>query len=236
MINYILFIILGFLPSLVWLIFYLRRDVHPEPKEMVIKIFIYGMGVTIFAAFIELISCNYLEGLSLSSFLKVALQFFIAIALVEEIMKYLVVHFGVLRNPEFDEPIDAMIYMIIAGLGFAAIENILVLFPITPPVVLGKTLLTSLGRFVSATLLHALASANIGYFLALSFFNTKNRLRLILFGIITSTLLHGIYNFGINTEGRFRVLIPFLVLVFLCFLARYQFREIKKLKSVCKIT
>jgi RsiW-degrading membrane proteinase PrsW (M82 family) len=31
-----------------------------------------------------------------------------------------------LRDPEFDEPIDAMLYMIIVALGFATIENILV--------------------------------------------------------------------------------------------------------------
>jgi RsiW-degrading membrane proteinase PrsW (M82 family) len=42
-----------------------------------------------------------------------------------EIFKYLVVRFKVIKNPAFDEPTDIMLYMIIAALGFAAVENIL---------------------------------------------------------------------------------------------------------------
>jgi len=30
---YALFVIFGLLPSVVWLLFYLKKDVHPESKE-----------------------------------------------------------------------------------------------------------------------------------------------------------------------------------------------------------
>jgi RsiW-degrading membrane proteinase PrsW (M82 family) len=241
-----LFIFLGLLPSLIWLIFYLRRDVHPEPKRMVVKIFILGMGAAILAAGVEFFLCNYVENLNFSIFVKLFLEIFIVIALVEELVKYLPVHFWVLRNPEFDEPIDAMIYMIISGLGFAAVENILSLFPTPSSYMFQKTFITLLGRFVSATLLHALCSANIGFFLALSFFRYKSRVRLFFSGVFLSTLLHGLYNFGIKIkeinaynlgviiEEKYFLLSVF-ILLFLILLCIYQFKKIKKLKSVCQL-
>lgn len=235
MINYVLFIVLGLLPSLIWLIFYLRRDVHPEPNEMVIKIFVYGMGITVLVAFLELNLYDYFNNLKIPNLLRIILIFFVAVALMEELAKYLVVHFSVLKHPEYDEPIDAMIYMIIAGLGFAAVENILILFPTTAPDILEKTLITASGRFVSATLLHALCAANIGYFLALSFFKKHRRFGLVSFGILTSCLLHGLYDFGIKLEGSYSVLIPAIVLIFLCVLVMFQFRKIKQLKKPVKI-
>lgn len=238
MTNYLLFTCLGLLPSLIWLLFYLRRDVHPEPNEMVLKIFIYGMGITLIVAFIEIALCSYLETFNISLFWKMAIQFLIAIALIEELAKYLVVKVGVLKNPAFDEPIDAMIYMIVAGLGFAAVENILILFPTTPPDVLGQAFITTAGRFLSATLLHALAAANIGYFIALSFLERrkKDKIKLILFGIILSVILHGLYDIGIKVEGViYQILIAGLVLIFLTILVIYEFHSIKKLKSICKL-
>ena len=54
-----------------------------------------------------------------------SIHFFLWAALVEEVVKFMAIRFMILNDPEFDEPVDAMIYMITASLGFAAIENIL---------------------------------------------------------------------------------------------------------------
>lgn len=240
----ILIIFLGFLPSLIWLLFYLRKDVHPEPKEMVIKIFLLGMLSAFVGAVLSLFFSGLIKNFQLSFYLTLFLQIFISVALIEEIIKYLPVHFYVLNNPEFDEPIDAMIYMIISGLGFAAVENILFLsstFFISQRI--EATIFTLLGRFISATLLHALASANIGYFLALSFLKFKRKILFFSIGVLTSALLHGIYNFAIKineiqklTLGGGRIiLISGGVIIFLIFLVWWEFEKIKKLKSVCKL-
>jgi len=45
------YIVLATLPSLVWLLFYLRKDKHPEPNSMVIKVFTLGI-LSAFAAVI----------------------------------------------------------------------------------------------------------------------------------------------------------------------------------------
>lgn len=233
--SIILFIVFGMLPSILWLFFYLKRDVYPEPKEMIMKVFALGMIVTFFVVFLEIAVFNYFQKFNLSYFVLIMLQFFISVALIEEFAKYAVVRLGVSKNSEFDEPIDAMIYMVVAGLGFAAVENIIVLFPLTAPGIFETTLKISFLRAISATVLHALASANIGYFWAYSLYHRKYRFFIVAFGIIFSSFLHGIYNLGINMDGDYKIAITFLVLSLFFLMAMIQFQNVRKLKSVCKI-
>ena len=119
-INYPLCIVFGVLPSLIWLTYYLRKDIHPESGRMILKIFFYGMLAAFPAILLEMGFSETLTYYSLPPFLLSILSAFIGVALVEEGLKYLIVNGEVLRNPEFDEPVDAMLYMIIAALGFAA--------------------------------------------------------------------------------------------------------------------
>ena len=142
----------------------------------------------------------------------------------------MVVKIKVISHAEFDEPIDAMLYMIIAALGFSAMENILALFPFKETVELFSA---SWVRFISATFLHALTSALIGYFMALSFFNAKNRLKLISMGLILAVILHGLYNFLIMMEGTLSILGPIILLVASAIFISYAFKKVKKMKSIC---
>ncbi|PIU16596.1 hypothetical protein COT20_00095 [bacterium (Candidatus Gribaldobacteria) CG08_land_8_20_14_0_20_39_15] len=234
--SYPLYIIFGLLPSFIWLSFYLRKDAHPESNRMVLKIFFYGMLAALPAAFLEMGIFQEFGKLNLSPFLIIVLNTFLGVALIEEVLKYLVVRGKVLGSPEFDEPIDAMLYMIIAALGFAALENILILFRLGPTFLFGQTLGVSILRFLGATFLHALASGTVGYFLALSFFEIKKGVKLLSFGLGISILLHGLYNFSIiEIEGSLRFLIPLVILIGLAIFLTFAFKRLQKMKSVCKI-
>jgi len=228
-------IILGLAPSIIWLLFFLRKDTHPESNKMILKIFFYGMLITIPAALIEIGIAIFLDKLNISPILILFLYWFIGVALIEEFLKYLIVREKVLNNSEFDEPVDAMLYMIIVALGFAALENILVLLPT------GKFFLETLGisalRFIGATFLHALCSATLGYFLALSLFETKKRLRLIITGLTIATLLHGIYNFSIIkiADNSYYIFITIILLIGLACFVSFGFKKLKKTASICKI-
>jgi len=238
--SYIIYIILGFLPSIIWLLFYLRKDSHPESNKMILKIFVYGMIIAVIAAIVEI---GILKGsfallgqwFESYPFLSLLAYHFIAIALIEEFFKYLVVKEKVLRNSEFDEPVDAMIYMIIVALGFAALENIIVLLPANRLLI--ETMSITAFRFIGATFLHALASGTIGFFLALSLYNTKKRTILIISGIIIATLLHGIYNISIIkiADSFYYILIPIILLIGLALFISFGFRKLKKIASTCKI-
>jgi len=247
-----LYIFFGILPSLIWLNFYLRRDVHPEPKSMVLKIFFYGILSTLPTIFLEMAIFEESAKLNPSSPLVIIFNIFLGVALIEELLKFLVVKEEVLNDPEFDEPIDAMIYMIIAALGFAAGENILTLislsytqtklfFPFNK--ILGQILGVSLLRFLGATFLHALSSAILGFFLGLSFFQKEKRGKLIFIGLILAILLHGFYNLSIanpdliyryfdsiiKIEGNLKILTPFFLLTLSAIFVSSGFKKLKKL-------
>lgn len=233
---YPVYIIFGVLPSFVWLLFYLRKDSHPESNRMILKIFFYGMIAAIPAILLEMGIVGEMSRLNLSPILLSILSIFIGVALVEEFLKYLVVRGKVLRSSELDEPIDVLLYMIIAALGFAASENILILFSLGPTFLLGEALSITAFRFLGATFLHVLSSGVLGFFLALSFFDLKNRGKFLLLGIALATLLHGIYNFAIiEVEGTLAFLIPILLLLSLAIFLAWGFKRLKKIKSVCKI-
>lgn len=241
--NYLLLIILGLLPSFVWLLYFLKKDINPEPKRMILKIFLYGMlsplPLIVFVLLLDFLKLrNNLDAFLASSILFFTLYIFL-LATIEEVLKYLVVKIN-LKNSEIDEPTDIMIYMITAGLGFAAFENILVLFgahPLFDPLLVlpGIFVLVFL-RFISATFLHALCSGIIGYFLALSFFETKNRKKLLITGIIIASLLHGLYNFAIIIiSGALGVLFMIIILIGLFIFILFGFQKLKKIKSICEV-
>ena len=238
--SYPFYILFGILPSIIWLLFYLRKDVHPEPKSEVIKIFFWGMLIAIPAVFLEMGIFQAFgklgEFFHWSHFLIAIFNIFIGVALIEEVLKYLVVREGILKNPEFDEPIDLVLYMIIAALGFAALENILILFRLGPAFLFSQALEISALRFLGATFLHALCSGTLGFFLAISFFETSKRRQFFSLGLGISIVLHGFYNFSIlKIEGPFQFLIPIMILVGLAAFLSFGFKKLKKLKSVCKI-
>jgi len=228
---YLLYL-LGFLPSIIWLLFYLRKDVHPESNQAILKVFFYGMLIAFAAIFLEIgfkkISSNLL------------LYLFVGGALVEEYLKYLVVKLEVLRSSELDEPIDIMLYMIIAGLGFAALENILILVKYHPFLELPKTLEISTLRFLTATFLHALCSGIVGYFLAISFFNLKKQKKFLLMGLGIAIALHGSYNLSIIKIDDWKKFIsPVIILIILIGAAWFVslgFKKLKRLKSICKVS
>jgi len=232
----ILLVIFGVIPSIIWLLVFLRKDVHPESNGMIIKVFLWGALAAIPTVLIEMGAAKLLDLLSvffLPALIDI-LKIFIGVALIEEFLKYLAMRGKALRDQEFDEPTDAVLYMIIVGLGFAAIENVLALLPFVNN--FSGALTVNIFRFVGAIFLHALCSGTIGYFMALSFYETKKRSRLFAIGLVSATFLHGLFNFSImNMQGIFQIGIPIIILICLGSFVFSRFRKLKKMASVCKI-
>lgn len=246
-INYLTYVFFGTLPGLIWLLHYLRKDVNPEPKRMILKVFFFGMLITLPAVFSEIAIADLTKKISFFPFLVFIFNIFLGVALVEELLKFLVVKKAVLKSPEFDEPVDAMIYMIVSGLGFATAENILVLFLLRSG--FNQMFEISLLRFLGATFLHALASAIIGFFIGLTFFDKTHRRKLILTGMVLAVMLHGLYNFSImssgliykifgiiiKVEGNLQLLMISLPLLISALFVSLGFQKLKKLKGTGKI-
>ncbi|MDO8521460.1 MAG: PrsW family glutamic-type intramembrane protease [bacterium] len=188
----------GILPATFWLWFWLKEDkLHPEPRGLLILSFIVGMLATIIAFPVEKYAMEYLAAGNLS------LLFLWAV--IEEVLKFGGIYLVALRSKYFDEPIDAVIYLITIALGFAALENALFLFS---PLGLGDalgTLTLSNFRFIGATLLHVGASGLVGVALALTFYQKKFwRVASAVLALCGAIVLHTLFNFSIiASEGRF---------------------------------
>lgn len=204
--------LLGFTLSSIWLVFFLLEDrAKPEPGLLITKTFAIGM-ISAFAAigveklFGFLCSCLSVEDYSVLSIS--------GNALIEEIIKFAVVFIFVGASKHFDEPIDRMVYMITAALGFATVENFF--FFSTAASVTELAGITVL-RFVGATLMHALSSGMLGYFWA--------RQRLFI-GITVATIVHTVFNFLILAFGPERWPVVFLLLI--SFILFYEFDKIRQ--------
>ncbi len=181
---------LGVVPSLFWLWFWLREDrLNPEPKSMILLAFLGGTVATMIAYPLERSIMDI--GLSES-------QRFVSWVVIEELLKYGALFFLVLRSPYFDEPIDAVIYMITIALGFAALENALfILGPLSSGDTTNALTLSAL-RFVGATLLHVASSALVGISMTFAYFRpSHHRLFFTVLGLIAAITLHSIYNLSI---------------------------------------
>lgn len=147
------------IPPLFWLWyfrFYDRR--HPEPLQLLFFVFMMGFSlsllVKVLTYFFNLPNLQMLSGfLGLTTIIQ-AVIFVLLLAIVEEMVKFIILRFYVYYKQEFDEKIDGVIYGITVGLGFATCENVYQVLVHGPEVIFS--------RFATATLLHAMLGGIIG--------------------------------------------------------------------------
>lgn len=227
--------LLGVIPSLIWLWFWLREDKeHPEPRSYILLTFLYGALSVPFALIFQIAFNKIFQIGSTYSISNLDFIFsFIVIlmwACIEEFVKYKAAWYGGLSKSITDEAVDAPIYMISAALGFAALENILFLID---PIHIGNlqnVILTTQLRFIGATLVHVASSALLGIFIGYSLFFTKAmKKRYTLFGFILATLLHALFNLFI-IKGSQNSFVGFLLIWLFIVLIIVLFERIKKIK------
>lgn len=179
----------GVLPALFWLWFWLQEDrLHPEPRSRIITVFVFGMVSVFLVLPFERFVFNYMaQSLSLITIFLWAS--------IEEVFKYLAAYFSALRAREMDEPIDAIIYMITAALGFSALENSLFLSNLIDIGKISDSFITGNSRFLGATLLHTASSAAIGVMIGLAYYKkTKTKIFFLCTGLVLSIVLHTAFN------------------------------------------
>ncbi len=228
---YFSLLIFAVLPSIIWLLYYFKKDLNPEPKRLVARVFLVGAFFAIIAYCFQITATALLEHIPLFLFV----QGFIIVAFSEELFKYLAFFFTVKHHTELDEPMDIIIYMIAAALGFAALENFILFSTMVPAeITAGQMAIISALRFVSATFLHALLSGILGVFLAYGYkFSSK---KLVVLGFFAVTVLHGIYNILVKRiEETPALLLLLLLFAFLVLVLSFGIERVKRMKSVCTL-
>ncbi len=248
------FVLLAFLPSFAWLLFFLREDNHPEPKRLLATLFIGGFIAAALALAAQIFLTQTMGLPELSQFSRLPTSFPLAVTAflvafifggTEEVGKFIPTYFLVRKNKSFDEPVDAMIYMTTAGLGFAFIENAAILAFSFEHALIGNTIGLLILRFVGATLLHALSSAVAGYFWARAMAHWQSRAgnggahpefiqnhepvhaRIFIGGLLFASLLHGIFNYLIISSQEL-LIYPTVFLIITAFFVFWDFEKLKK--------
>ena len=216
----ILSFLLSFFLPLIWFYYFYKKDCHPEPILYLMFALFLGIVGAFLSYFVEGILINY--GFFDS---KSALGFLI-FSFIEEFFKFLPIFLLIFPLKVFDEPVDAMIYMMASGFGFAFIENLGYILKTYLEHGDLDTNLVLILRFLSPNLLHILASAIIGFGYAY-LINTR-RFFPFIFAFIASTILHFIHNFIIiSLYGGFLLILPILWTIFTIVLSEIHLLETK---------
>jgi|SRR3989344_1795822 len=212
-------VIIGLIPSFAWLIFYLKEDPHPEPKKLIFQTFLAGAFSTTIVLAAQTLFNNWAQPRGIGAYTLIS---FLALSAIEEFFKFGAARIVIDKHPrDFDEPVDAMIYIIVAALGFAAVENVAAAFKSSNIAFETTTL-----RFIGATLLHTLSSGLLGYYWARSIIHDKKSL--LFTGFALATVLHTAFNFLII---RFEpATVPTIFLIIAALFILYDFEKLKHLR------
>lgn len=201
-------VVIAAVPSLLWLGYFYLHDRHePEPKHYVFGVFIIGAfiaGPIAGFAVAELAPRSPLAAASLDPLGIERIVYLVAIvAVAQELCKYAAVRYTLYASPEFDEPLDGIIYATAAGIGFATHDNIIFLEQVGGDVLLSVGVATA----VVSTLAHACFAGVTGYALGRAKFVCKTRLHrtaTLAVGLLAAIVLNGQYAMirtAITTEG-----------------------------------
>jgi len=222
----------GILPVLFWLWFWLHEDkTHPEPKQIIFLAFFLGMIAVPAAIFLEKVYMNWNHPeLSETDLLtSITLIDLFIWAIIEEIIKYAMAFFAGLRSRYFDEPVDAVMYMISSALGFAALENVLFIFNSLSAGVFSDGFITSQLRFIGASLLHVSCSALIGFAIGFGLCKSRfTRISYIAAGLVSAFALHTVFNYLILINNGGHLIEIFSVLWAVIVLIIFLFEKIKR--------
>lgn len=196
MARLIFFLILALIPGLLWLYHFYRKDIYdPEPPGWVLGTFALGALAVIPASFLEtILQIFWAYAVPTPPKLFQSVNFFLNVGPVEETLKFLAVYLFAYRERHFNEPVDGIIYASAAALGFATAENILYMHNMGWEVIFLRGFLTTFAHVMFACMWGmALGQAR--------FFEVKSR-NILLYGLLLSSLAHGLYDFIVASSSQ----------------------------------
>lgn len=196
----------AFIPAVLWLVFFYRRDkFEREPTRAVLKFFLLGSVVAVPATLllVGLVVMPILDGLSLQTgdLIGLFVLMLLVAGLPEETIKGGIAGRWARREADVDEPVDGMVYFTSLGLGFGALETVLYIvgtyfemLPAGGEVAAFDFAVFGVGalRALTATVGHGLWTGIIGFFYARRRFSGGGWG--LLSGIVVAAVVHSAYN------------------------------------------
>ena len=177
------------LPSILIILFFVYSDKFKEPTGEIIKVFIFGILITIPAYIFNTLLMDFWYNNTKAS--QGLISSFLTAAPVEEGLKLTILYFFVYKMKDFNEPIDGIVYGVTASLGFATLENIYYVYLLADNFQTSSMALAVVRSF-SAVPAHAVFGIFMGYFfMKYSFIKKGEKL---FFAFMIPFVLHGCYN------------------------------------------
>jgi protease PrsW len=186
-----IYIFMALAPAFAIALYIYWKDKHEkEPVGVLVMCFIFGVLIC-FPAGMWNSGVFEMFGFDLDEendmFISFYMAFFV-VGLGEELLKYLVLVLYAFRKPSFNEPFDGIVYGVMIGLGFAALENIFY--------VMEGGIGVAVLRMFTAVPMHAAFGVIMGYYVGLSkFYRGSARMETSVKGLLFAVLLHGFYDF-----------------------------------------
>lgn len=202
------FLIASITPVIIFLYLIFRKDANPEPWRILAKCFFGGF---ISIALTLLIVSIFVPDLAdqAGPFYTALYQAFMLASIPEEVSKWIVLYWLVMKSDHFDEHYDGIQYAVFVSLGFALIENILY--------VAEGGLSVAFFRGVLAVPGHGFFAVLMGYFLSLARLgSSSHRTRNLMLSLAFPILFHGLYDFFLmymNQLGDSSALLSILLMI-----------------------
>jgi protease PrsW len=116
---------LAIVPSLLLVWFFVSRDEHPEPSGVLWATFWLGVLSILPTLLVAFPADMFMESVLTDTVALAASDAFVGAAFPEELFKLAVLVFYASRHRAFDEPMDGIVYGVVASLGFATFENLI---------------------------------------------------------------------------------------------------------------
>ena len=182
-------LLITIVPSILILLYFFLSDKFKEPKSTIALVFVLGILICFPAG---ILNSFMIESFGTDEFRKELTYSFLGPAWTEEILKFLILYTVVLRRNEFNEPMDGIVYGVVASLGFATYENYDYVFRIAETWDMLPSQMAII-RSYTAVPMHGLNGAIMGFYFGMYAF-TANKKFLIL-SLLIPFLFHGFYNF-----------------------------------------
>ena len=181
-------LLITIVPSILILLYFFLSDKFKEPKGSIALVFFLGICICLPAGYIN----SFMENNFKDIFSERLLFSFLGPAWCEELLKFIILYFIVLRRNEFNEPMDGIVYGVSVSLGFATLENYEYVFILAEKWEIEPYTMAIL-RSYSAVPMHGLLGCVMGFYFGMYSF-TANKKYLVLC-ILIPFIIHGLYNF-----------------------------------------
>tara|TARA_B100001121_G_scaffold197020_1_gene172267 strand:+ start:18 stop:698 length:681 start_codon:yes stop_codon:yes gene_type:complete len=193
-------LLITIVPSIIILLYFFFSDKFKEPKQSILLIFFLGICICFPAGYInDFMYETFNDGSDLSERLLIS---FFGPAWCEELLKFIILYYVVLKRSEFNEPMDGIVYGVTVSLGFATLENYDYVFYWAEQWEIDPYQM-AIWRSYSAVPMHGLMGCVMGFYFGIYSFTAKKKY--LILSLFVPFLIHGFYNF-LNDPFHFIIL------------------------------